>query len=40
MDELEGLELEEGELLLIFDAKKRYSQYAEVLSVEFAARLP
>ena len=40
MDELNELELEEGELLLIFDAKDQYAKYAEVFSAEFAARLP
>ena len=40
MDDLEELELEERELLLILDAKDRYSQYAEVFSAEFAARVP
>src|SRR5258706_8762719 len=33
-------ELEEGEILLIFNARERYSHYARVFSQEFAARLP
>ena len=40
MDELNELELEEGEILLIFDAKDRYVKYAKVFSAEFTARLP
>ena len=40
IDELNELELEEGELLLIFDTKDQYVKYAKMFSAEFAARLP
>ena len=32
--------LEDGEILLIIDARERYSRYAECFSAEQAARLP
>ena len=32
--------LEDGEILLIIDASKRYSRYAQCFSAEQAARLP
>ena len=40
MDEVNELELEEGEILLIFDTKDRYVKYTEVFFTKFAACLP
>ena len=39
-EEKDGWELEEGEILLMLDARDRYSRYAQVFSKEQAARLP
>ena len=40
LDDNETFDLEEGEILLILDARKQYSRYAAVFSQEQAARLP
>ena len=40
MEQHEEILLEEGDILLIFDAANRYSRYAQVFSKEQAARLP
>ena len=40
MKQYKEILLEEGDILLIFDAASRYSQYAQVFSKEQAAWLP
>ena len=40
LEDEDGWELEEGEILLMLDARKRYSHYAQVFSKEQATCLP